>query len=78
MCVLGRGRLLCKEFQDAGAVIHTHPKYAVLATLCYPATEFRISHQKMIKGTRKGFKGEFWFSKIHVVNHLIHIGRNKL
>uniref|UniRef100_A0A8L0DQW8 Methylthioribulose-1-phosphate dehydratase n=1 Tax=Oncorhynchus mykiss TaxID=8022 RepID=A0A8L0DQW8_ONCMY len=38
----------------AQAVIHTHSKAAVMATLFYPGKEFRITHQEMIKGIRKG------------------------
>ncbi|CAG2211977.1 mtnB [Mytilus edulis] len=39
--------------RGAGAVIHTHSKHAVMATLLYPGTEFRITHQEMIKGIQK-------------------------
>lgn len=45
---------------DAGAVIHTHSKHAVMATLMYPGTEFRITHQEMIKGIKKGTTNEFY------------------
>lgn len=38
--------------RKAGAVIHTHSKSAVMATLLYPGKEFRITHQEMIKGIR--------------------------
>ncbi len=37
---------------DAGAVIHTHSKWANLVTMLTPGTEFCISHQEMIKGIR--------------------------
>lgn len=45
------------SLRGAGAVIHTHSKAAVLATLVYPGPEFRITHQEMIKGIRKGQSG---------------------
>ena len=54
---------------DAGAVIHTHSKHAVMATLFYPGTEFRITHQEMIKGIKKGLKCEKIFQHIlHTFN----------
>ncbi|KAL5007202.1 hypothetical protein ScPMuIL_016008 [Solemya velum] len=43
--------------RGAGAVIHTHSKSAVMATLLYPGTEFRITHVEMIKGIRKNTSG---------------------
>lgn len=44
--------------KNAGAVIHTHSHNAVLATLLDKGQEFRISHQEMLKGMRKGVTGE--------------------
>ncbi|XP_052271736.1 methylthioribulose-1-phosphate dehydratase-like isoform X2 [Dreissena polymorpha] len=46
--------------KNAGAVIHTHSKHAVMATLLYPGTQFRITHQEMIKGIQKGTKSEHY------------------
>lgn len=49
-------RYIIPEFfvtvRSAGAVIHTHSKSAVLATLLYPGTEFKICYQEMIKGIK--------------------------
>ena len=43
--------------KGAGAVIHTHSKHCVMLTLLYPGKEFRITHQEMIKGMKKGTTG---------------------
>ncbi|CAG2105771.1 unnamed protein product [Medioppia subpectinata] len=42
------------RFRSAGAVIHSHSSDAVLATLLSDSNEFRITHQEMIKGIKKG------------------------
>ncbi|KAL7295495.1 hypothetical protein TKK_0011142 [Trichogramma kaykai] len=39
-------------FRNAGAVIHTHSKFAVMVTLLWPGREFRCTHLEMIKGIR--------------------------
>lgn len=44
--------LLAYKIRDAGAVIHTHSKDAVMATLAFKGTEFRVTHLEMIKGIR--------------------------
>ncbi|XP_011494079.1 PREDICTED: methylthioribulose-1-phosphate dehydratase isoform X2 [Ceratosolen solmsi marchali] len=36
--------------RNAGAVIHSHSKFAVMVTLLWPGNEFRIKHLEMIKG----------------------------
>ncbi|XP_061466743.1 methylthioribulose-1-phosphate dehydratase [Rhineura floridana] len=46
--------------RGAGAVIHTHSKAAVMATLLYPGNEFKITHQEMIKGIKKCTAGEYF------------------
>ena len=38
--------------RNAGAVIHTHSKAAVMATLLFPGKEFSCSHLEMIKGIK--------------------------
>ncbi|XP_058788551.1 probable methylthioribulose-1-phosphate dehydratase [Phymastichus coffea] len=38
--------------RNAGAVIHTHSKFAVMVTLLWPGKEFRVTHLEMIKGIR--------------------------
>ena len=42
------------QLRGAGAVIHSHSVSAVLATLIFEGNEFRITHQEMIKGVKKG------------------------
>ncbi|KAF8773790.1 methylthioribulose-1-phosphate dehydratase-like [Argiope bruennichi] len=43
--------------RNAGAVLHSHSKAAVLATLMYPESEFVVTHLEMIKGIIKGKTG---------------------
>lgn len=38
--------------RNAGAVIHTHSKSAVMATLLFPGKEFKCTHLEMIKGIK--------------------------
>ncbi|GEM06708.1 methylthioribulose-1-phosphate dehydratase [Rhodotorula toruloides] len=45
------------DLRNAGACIHTHSQHAVMATLLWRGSEFRISHQEMIKGMRIGGTG---------------------
>lgn len=37
--------------RNAGAVIHTHSKFAVMATLLWAGKEIKLTHLEMIKGT---------------------------
>ncbi|KAG8266547.1 hypothetical protein J6590_069520 [Homalodisca vitripennis] len=43
--------------RNAGAVIHTHSKAAVMATLLYPGKEFKCTHLEMIKGIKNSKLG---------------------
>ena len=43
--------------RGTGAVIHTHSKHCLMITMLYPGKEFRITHQEMIKGMKKGTTG---------------------
>nr|XP_002125367.1 methylthioribulose-1-phosphate dehydratase [Ciona intestinalis] len=46
------------SIRNAGAVLHSHSKDAVLASLIFKGKEFRISHQEMLKGIKKGSSNE--------------------
>lgn len=46
------------RMRGAGAVIHSHAVSSNLATLIFPGSEFRITHQEMIKGIKKGSSKE--------------------
>lgn len=47
--------------RNAGAVIHSHSKASVLATLLYDGSrEFKISHMEMIKGIKKCKTGTYY------------------
>lgn len=37
------------RLRNAGAVIHSHSKAVVIATLVYPGNEFIVTHLEMIK-----------------------------
>ena len=50
--------------RNAGAVIHTHSKQAVMVTLLYSGTEFRITHQEMIKGIKRSNNGIIFLVEI--------------
>ncbi|KAJ1561070.1 hypothetical protein HK405_005027 [Cladochytrium tenue] len=45
------------DMYGASACIHTHSQNAVMATLAFPGDVFRITHQEMIKGLRRGLAG---------------------
>lgn len=44
---------------DAGAVIHTHSKWANLITILCPGPEFVITLQEMIKGIKNQAAGKY-------------------
>jgi methylthioribulose-1-phosphate dehydratase len=45
--------------RNAGAVIHTHSKFAVMATLLTKGPEFKITHLEMIKGVYNAKLGRY-------------------
>ncbi|GAU89058.1 hypothetical protein RvY_01654 [Ramazzottius varieornatus] len=51
--------MLAYKMRHAGAVIHSHSKQVLLATLLYPGREFRVSHLEMIKGIKKDTTGKY-------------------
>nr|CAI5861553.1 unnamed protein product [Callosobruchus analis] len=44
--------------RNAGAVIHTHSKAAVMVTLLFPGKEFKCTHLEMIKGIKNQKTGK--------------------
>ena len=50
--------MIAYRLRDSGAVIHSHSINSVLATLITHGNEFRITHQEMIKGIKKGSTNE--------------------
>jgi len=44
--------------RSAGAVIHSHSKWANLVTMLYPGKEFKITYQEMIKGIKNQITGK--------------------
>lgn len=46
--------------RNAGAVIHTHSKAAVMATMLFPGTEFKCTHLEMIKGIKNQKLGRYY------------------
>ena len=50
--------MVAYKMRQAGAVIHTHSKSAVMVTLLYPGKEFRITHMEMIRGISIGTMGK--------------------
>jgi len=46
--------------RDAGAVIHSHSKSSVLASLLATGNEFRVTHLEMIKGIYNPSKGRYY------------------
>ncbi len=65
-------------FSDAEAVIHSHSKASVMASLLFSnSREFRISHMEMIKGIRKDTTGMITVTLLSslVSRYLCMIGR---
>ncbi|XP_011796140.1 PREDICTED: methylthioribulose-1-phosphate dehydratase [Colobus angolensis palliatus] len=59
--------------RGAGAVIHTHSKAAVMATLLFPGREFKITHQEMIKGIKKCTSGGYYRYGARDVQHCYYL-----
>lgn len=50
--------------RNAGAVIHTHSKFAVMATLLWPGKEVRLTHLEMIKGIHSNYFIKIFYFKM--------------
>ncbi|XP_074660259.1 putative methylthioribulose-1-phosphate dehydratase [Tubulanus polymorphus] len=52
--------LLAYKFKNANAVIHTHSINSVKVTMLFAGTEFRITHQEIIKAMIKCHSGTYY------------------
>lgn len=59
--------------RNAGAVIHTHSKMTVMATLLWAGKEVKLTHLEMIKGTRiKNCINYYKYDNNILIFYLIH------